>query len=299
MKYKSFSILFLAVSLSLGHITFSASENIANTTSQNWWMKNLPEASIITELNSVQSDLYELAYSEQRFANIESTFQESRKLLTDNRQELEDYIAKINQMQSDIENNINKSTEQKIQLENDITSLEKEIKVIKTRQEETKLYIRKMLVDNYKVQTEEKTDISLYGILFEKTFGSHLSEKDSLNILQNSASQLLDKQKSIEEQLQNLTETLTTKAQSKKRILTRLSNYQEELQNTQDMKKEVLSQTIAEQGLQRKIEKVTIKKEALAVKIEAKFAEYEKNLQSKVAQYNCETRRSAVCIWIR
>gem|GEM_PF-2205524 len=44
-------------------------------------MKNLPEASIIAEVNSVQSDLYELAYSEQRFSNIVNTFQESRKLL--------------------------------------------------------------------------------------------------------------------------------------------------------------------------------------------------------------------------
>jgi len=65
------------------------------------------------------------------------------------------------------------------------------------------------------------------------------------------------------------------------------------------MKKEVLSQTIEEQSLQRKIEKVTIKKQTLAVKIEEKFAEYEKNLQSKVAQYNCETKGGSVCVWLR
>lgn len=45
------------------------------------------------------------------------------------------------------------------------------------------------------------------------------------------------------------------------------------------MKKEVLSQTIEEQSLQRKIEKVAIKKQTITVKIEEKFAEYEKTLQ--------------------
>lgn len=299
MKYKSFSILFLAVSLSLGHITFSAWENGIKSTQESWWMKNLPEASIIAEVNSVQSDLYELAYSEQRFSNIVNTFQESRKLLWEKRQEIEAYIEKIDEMQSDIESNMSQSDEQKNQIERDILLLEKEIKLIKIRQEDTKTYIRKILVDGYKAQKREKTDIWLYGILFEKTFGAHLSEKDSLNILQNSASQLLERQKSIEYELTQLGWSLSKKFQAKKRIMTRLEGYKEELQNTQEMKKEILSETIAEQSLQRKIEKVTIKKQSIAVKIETKFAEYEKNLLSKVSKYNCETQRSSVCVWIR
>jgi len=80
--------------------------------------------------------------------------------------------------------------------------------------------------------------------------------------------------------------------------MTRLESYREELENTQEMKKEVLSKTIAEQSLQRKIEKVAIKKQTIAVKIETKFAEYEQNLLAKVSQYNCETQRTPVCIWI-
>lgn len=92
---------------------------------------------------------------------------------------------------------------------------------------------------------------------------------------------------------------MTQKIAAKNRIISRLKNYEEELQNTQDMKKEVLSQTIAEQGLQRKIEKVAIKKKSIATKIETKFAEYEKNLQTKIAQYNCDTQKTTVCIWIQ
>lgn len=262
-------------------------------------MKNMPEASIITDINAVQQDLYELAYSEQRFADMEETFRESRALISQTREELESYVTKINKMERDIEENISKSAEQKKQLEEEVLALEKEMQYLKKRQEETKLYIRKMLVDGYKITMGEASDISLYGILLQKTFGSKLSQKDTLNSLQNSASQLLERQKSIEEELKKLSESMTIKIQAKKRILSRLENYQEELQSTEDMKKEVLSQTIEEQNLQRKIEKVAIKKKSIAVKIETKFAEYEKSLQTKIAQYNCDSQKSAVCVWIR
>lgn len=295
MKYKYFSILFLAVLIGLGHITFSDS----NSTSEAWWMKNMPEASIITDINSVQQDLTELSYSEQRFADMEATFRESRNLLSQNREELELYVKKIEQMQKDIEDNIRKSSEQKKQLEEELILWEKELQYLRKRQEETKAYIRKMLVDEYRLHIEETADKSMYGLLFEKAFGARISEKDTLNSLENSATQLLSRQKSIEEELEKLKESMTRKIAAKNRIISRLGNYQEELQNTEDMKKEVLAQTIAEQGLQRKIEKVAIKKKSIATKIETKFAEYEKNLQTKIAQYNCETQKTSVCIWIQ
>ncbi len=262
-------------------------------------MKNMPEASIITDINAVQQDLYELSYSEKRFADMEQTFLESKTLLSQTRQDLEEYVAKIDQLQYDVERNISSSNEQKKQLEEEIAFLDKEILQIKKRQEETKTYIRKMLVDEYKAQIEERANMSLYGMIFEKTFGTQLSQKDALNSLQDSASQLLERQKSIEEQLSKLSESKNKKIAAKNRIITRLENYQEELKDTQEMKKEVLSQTIAEQGLQRKIEKVAIKKKSIATKIETKFAEYEKNLQEKIAQYNCDAQKTAVCIWIR
>lgn len=299
MKYKYFSILFLAVLIGLGHITFSDSNSTANGASETWWMKNMPEASIIIDINSVQQDLSELSYSEQRFADMEATFRESRNLLSQNREELELYVAKIEQMQKDIEDNISKSSEQKKQLEEEVALGQTELQYLRKRQEETKAYIRKMLVDEYKLHIEETADKSMYGLLFEKAFGTRISEKDTINSLENSATQLLSRQKSIEEELEKLKEWMTQKIAAKNRIISRLENYQEELQNTQDMKKEVLAQTIAEQGLQRKIEKVAIKKKSIATKIETKFAEYEKNLQTKIAQYNCETQKTTVCIWIQ
>lgn len=299
MKYKSFSILFLAVSLVFGHITFSDGENNTQSGSASWWMQNMPEAAILNDVSSVQSDIYELAYSEHRFADLENTFLESRQLLGKNREELEAYIAKIETMQADIESNIEKSTAEKQQLEANISTLEKEIILMKERQEETKKYIRKIFVDNYTASSGEKTDVSLYGTLFQRTFGSHISEQDALGILQDSASQLLERQEAIESELAELSKSVETKIRAKEQILSRLENYREELTDTQDMKKEVLSETIAEQSIQRKIEKVAIKKQTISVKIEEKFAEYEKTLQSKVTQYNCETRWTAVCVWLR
>jgi murein DD-endopeptidase MepM/ murein hydrolase activator NlpD len=285
MKYKYFSILFLALSACLGHITFSEWENNTNIKTQAWWMKNMPEASIITDINAVQQDLYELAYSEKRFSDMEKTFLESKTLLSQTREELEEYIKKIENIQADVED--------------EIKILDQEMENIKKRQEETKLYIRKMLTDEYKMQMEEKTDMSFYGIIFEKTFGIQMSQKDTLNTLQNSASQLLERQKSIEEQLKKIGESKSQKIQAKERIILRLENYQEELKDAQEIKKEVLSETIAEQSIQRKIEKVSIKKKSIATKIETKFAEYEKNLQQKISQYNCDSQKSSVCVWIR
>ncbi|MBP6921190.1 peptidoglycan DD-metalloendopeptidase family protein [Candidatus Gracilibacteria bacterium] len=299
MKYKSFSILFLAVSLVFGHITFSEGESNTNTGSTSWWMQSIPEASILNDVSAIQSDIYELAYSENRFAELENTFLESRELLSENRDELEAYIEKIEQMQNDIKQNIEKSKNEKEQLENNIVTLEKEIILMRERQEETKKYIRKILIDNYMISPEEKNNVSLYETFFLKTFGSHMSEEDALDTLQDSASQLLERQKSIESELSELGRSVELKIRAKKQILTRLENYQEELADTNDIKKEVLSQTIVEQSLQRKIEKVTIKKESIGVKIEEKFAEYEQTLQSKLTQYNCETRGTAVCVWLR
>jgi murein DD-endopeptidase MepM/ murein hydrolase activator NlpD len=204
-------------------------------------------------------------------------------------------------MQQDIESNIEKSTEEKQQLESSISisrPTERNPSPHERRQEETKKYIRKILVENYRSVTQETT-ISLYSTLFQKTFWNHFSQRDSLSILQDSASQLLERQEAIEWELSEMSKAIETKIRAKKQILNRLENYQEELTDTEEMKKEVLSQTIKEQSLQRKIEKVTIKKQALTLKIEEKFAEYEKTLQSKAQQYNCETRGGTVCVWLR
>lgn len=206
MKYKYFSILFLAVLIGLGHITFSDSNSAANGASETWWMKNMPEASIIIDINSVQQDLSELSYSEQRFADMEATFRESRNLLSHNREELESYVAKIEKMQKDIEDNIRGSSEQKKQLEEEVALGQTELQYLRKRQEETKAYIRKMLVDEYKLHIEETADKSMYGLLFEKAFGTRISEKDTINSLENSATQLLSRQKSIEEELEKLKE---------------------------------------------------------------------------------------------
>jgi|GEM_PF-889341 len=243
-------------------------------------------------------DIYELAYAEKRFADMETTFLESKTILSQTRKDIEEYVSKIENMQSDVEKNIAISTEQMKKLEDEITYIDEKMNTISKRQEETKSYVRKMMVDAYKMQIEENVDSSVYGILFERTFGSLLSQKDRLNSLQNSAIQLLERQKSIEEELAKLNETKAMKIEAKKRTISRLENYQSELTDTKEMKKEVLAQTITEQHLQKKIEKIATKKNTVSVKIETKFAEFEKNLQAKIVEYNCNTEKNTLCTWI-
>jgi murein DD-endopeptidase MepM/ murein hydrolase activator NlpD len=299
MKYKYFLILFLAVWACLGHITFSDSKTASSTDTESWWIKNMPEAAIITELNATQKDLYELSYSEKRFSNIEDTFNASRTILSQTREDLERYVEKIEEMQRDIRDNIDKSNEQKKQLEEEILLLDTEIQNIRSRQEETKKYIKKILIDDHRIGLEESADLSMYGLLFGKNLGKQLSERDILNTLKDSSTQLLERQKSIEEQLNKIGTSKNIKIDAKKRIIWRLENYGEELKDTEELKKMVLSQTIEEQNLQKKIAKVAQKKKSISVKIETKFAEYEKSLQEKITQYNCDSQKSSVCIWIQ
>jgi hypothetical protein len=179
----------------------------------------MPEAAIITEINAAQKDLYELSYSEKRFSDIEDTFNASRDLLSQTREDLERYVEKIEEMQRDIRENIEKSNEQKKQLEEDILLLDTEIQNIRRRQEETKKYIKKILIDDHRIGLEESADFSMYGLLFGKNFGKQLSERDVLNTLKDSSTQLLERQKSIEEQLNKIGTSKSIKIEAKTRII--------------------------------------------------------------------------------
>ena len=64
----------------------------------------------------------------------------------------------------------------------------------KVRQEEIKAYLRKILVDSYKTQME-KQHISLFGILLERTFDAQITKTLTLQTLEESMNQLLEKQK--------------------------------------------------------------------------------------------------------
>lgn len=298
MKYKYFTILFLAVSASLGHIAFSLEGNSSQSQSVSWWMESLPEASIIRDINSFQEDFYDISDSKQRLSNIENTFLESKKLLRKNRNEVEDYLQKLEIMRNDTEKSIENNREKKQQLEQNILNLENEKKHIQSRQEETKDSIKKIIINNSRIASSEKNNNSIFQKLLQKSFWEDFLQKDTLNIFQETASQLLERQKSLENELIELEKTLNSRILAKNQILTRLENYKEELSDTEEVKKEILSQTIHEERLQRKIEKVAIKKQAVTVKLEEKFAEYEKNLQTKMSEYNCESRKSSVCVWL-
>jgi hypothetical protein len=51
MKYKYFSILFLAVLASLGHIAFSAVENPSIEDEATWWSQDISEIAIMSQFD--------------------------------------------------------------------------------------------------------------------------------------------------------------------------------------------------------------------------------------------------------
>ena len=68
MKYKYFSILFLAVLIGLGHITFSEEEINPTEDSAAWWSQSIPEITIINDFSDTEEELEDLSISENHLA---------------------------------------------------------------------------------------------------------------------------------------------------------------------------------------------------------------------------------------
>lgn len=54
MKYKYFSILFLAVSLVFCHMTFSDEDINPSDDSATWWSQSIPEITLVNEFDGVE-----------------------------------------------------------------------------------------------------------------------------------------------------------------------------------------------------------------------------------------------------
>jgi len=67
MKYKYFFILFLAVLVGLGPITFSDEEINPVDDSATWWSQSIPEITLVSKFDTVEDELQDLITSEKRF----------------------------------------------------------------------------------------------------------------------------------------------------------------------------------------------------------------------------------------
>lgn len=297
MKYKYFLILFLAVSIGLGHITFADDTDIAGSMRPSW-MDTIPNADLFLSPDATQEELDTLIDSEQRLAEIEQSYKKNRELLSETRNDVESQIANIDQIQSQIQENISLNIQAKESLEQDLIFLEKKQEEIKMRQEETKKYIKKILVENYLAEENDIRDTSIFGMLLGSSFEKEATQSGSDSTMKSSM-QLLERQKSLEEELAYLKKIAEKKLQTKYAILLRLKDDEEELRESYDLKNQILRKTLTEQSIQRKVAKIEIKKTSLTKKIEIKFAEFEKSLQLKAKEYSCDTSRTALCIWIQ
>ena len=147
MKYKYFSILFLAVLIGLGHTTFSDEEINPSEDSATWWSQSIPEITIINEFGDTEEELQDLSISESHFTSMQETLTAAQQdgELTKNDQEL--LIQKIQTTQREIRKNIQKNQEEVKDLEKSIALMKSEMQILKNRQSDTALFLRKTFTE--------------------------------------------------------------------------------------------------------------------------------------------------------
>lgn len=300
MKYKYFHILFLALLISLGGITFSDTVGDSDEVSDIWLSQEGDiENFLPLETDGLQWEIYDLVASKEHLSSMETVLQESEQDIQNDKDEMRKNLQKIEDMQLGIEQSIEREMKEKSRLEEEILFLEQEAIHLKKRQEEMKKYLRKVFVENYVTQMEEK-HMSLIGILVERTFDAQIGKIDTLNSIEGNMDQLIEKQQWIEASLRQTQQEIEKRKKTKERVLSGLTSYQEELQDTKTTQKEVLSETLKKESLQKKLAKIQTKKQVIEEKIEEKFADYEKSIQEKKKTYACDTGgTNTICKWIR
>ena len=310
MKYKYFSILFLAVLIGLGHTTFSDEEINPSEDSATWWSQSIPEITIINEFGDTEEELQDLSISESHFTSMQETLIAAQQdgELTKNDQEL--LIQKIQTTQREIRKNIQKNQEEVKDLEKSIALMRSEMQILKNRQSDTALFLRKTFTEWYKEQAHGKDDIGFYSILLGQSFGNKIYTQDANGIVQNSTENLLLRQKSISENFTMLEKQTTRKLNFKNKLVARLESQKIELRQAEEIEQNILSMTIQKQWeIIKNIDELTNKRKIIqgkilekktvnAVQFEKKFAEYETSRKDRLSQYNCSNQRTPVCLWI-
>ncbi len=310
MKYKYFSILFLAVLIGLGHITFSEEEINPTEDSAAWWSQSIPEITIINDFSDTEEELEDLSISENHLAWMQEALIEAKKNKEMTQYEKEWLIDKIQSTQREIRRNIQKNQEETKELSRSINLLENEIKYLKERQSDTASFLRTSLAYSYQDEVHGSDDIGLYSIFFGQSLGNNFYRKDAHEIVQNSTQNLLSRQKSITENLSSLEKLTAKKIKINNRILSRLEKEKSELAQAEEVERSILSESMEKQiSIKKDIDSIAQKRKMIEAKImekktvnsvqfEKKFAEYETSLKERLSQYNCSNQKSPVCAWI-
>ncbi len=310
MKYKYFSILFLAVLIGLGHITFSEEEINPVEESATWWSQSIPEITLINDFSDTESELENLSISENHLASMQETLIESQKNVEITQYEKQSLIEKIQSTQREIRKNIQKNQEETKELTKNIALLENEIKYLKERQSDTASFLRTSFAHSYQEETHWNDDIGFYSIFFGQSLGNNFYTQDTNGIMQDSTANLLSRQKSIAENLTSLEKLAARKVKMNNQIVARLENEKAELKQAEEIEQNILAQSVEKQGeINKNIDTVSKKRKVIeakimekktvnAVQFEKKFAEYETSLKERLSQYNCNNQKSPVCVWI-
>ena len=231
MKYKYFSILFLAVLASLGHIAFSEELN-GSDDSATWWSQSIPEITLVNQVDDIEAELEKLVSTEKRLTLMEEILRSSQSHTQSDRSKQEAVLKNLQSMQIDIKKNILRGENDVKKIEQSIQAANKEIERIKGRQKETAIFIKKIFTEKYKnnaTANNTNNGVSIFSLLFGLSTGETLAQSDTSYLVQNSTEELLMRQKSLTENLESIQKWLQGKMEEKKNLIITLKKDQEEL----------------------------------------------------------------------
>jgi murein DD-endopeptidase MepM/ murein hydrolase activator NlpD len=213
-------------------------------------------------------------------------------------------------MQKELKKTIESSENELENTEKEIKFIEQEIIRIKSRQVDTALFIRKTFTEKYKNSVQSKADSGIYSLMFGTSLGAMMAKNDTNIAIQDTIENLLGHQKSLQENLESLKKELDKKLLTKKYFNEQISKKHKDLKETQEVEQNSLATLNQKQeNVDKKIAKVTLKKLEVQSKIiqkktenttqfETKFTEYERIIKESFAGYNCNTVKTAACIWM-
>lgn len=233
MKYKYFSILFLAVFWSLGHITFSDTEIPVSGEDTSWWSEDVTDIIFAHQFDGVREDIKALSDSEQRLTIMETLFQDSQKNTGESIDEQKKLLQQLQDLQKSLKKNISDQERELVEKETEIKLLEDELLDIETKQSELTFFIRRAFAEKYKHKIQNNTPTTASSLLLGSKLGIDALKSDTQTMLQESMEGLLIHQKTLEESHTLLKSSLTEKLEKKTRILERLIKKRSELKEQQ------------------------------------------------------------------
>lgn len=284
-------------------MVFSQSENTDTNTTATPIQEDIsvfvPDMQLLNIFQEKEEELDALSASRSRFTDIAKTLLEYQRMASQKREYQEKSLSELHTLQQNIKNNKLVSEIERKKLEKDIKTLEWDNIALEKKQQETKELLKKFYQQGYIQDVQGDQDITLMSLLLPKSFWTSIKESEILSIMKLTSQWLITRQKENQKKITEIQRAIEFQKTQKTRILARLERYDSELITTEIMETELLWKTVSRQwAIQNTLQNNQKNTKTLTEKFEQKFAEYEADIQKYSEQYQCATKKSAICTWI-